>query len=351
METQTPSNLVEPTVLLFETSPDGSLDAIVQQDPRTIYLYLNGRDERFGTRACWVRNLAAAPIEMSRTDLEQGIPPVLPRFLGNHPNGAPAPTASDLRIVWFEEGNGIALFEKDALLAVIPPWSGREGFHGFARDCLNENDVCWPLPPQPALLERIRRAKDFWESWKTGDSLGKFRDELLSKYRQRFGRAAEAYEVDREHWPPLWIYRVPTESCVRLFSVGMSLRPQPNVELSQERPASFRRIELGLEFRPGLALENPAQGVELLAGQARYPWRNWTWLGHGHLAKLTRPAGQPWNLLFVSDRQHRGELIRYRDDPVKLLWIVPISDEEAVQASADVNAVIQRCMESGRLSR
>lgn len=351
MEIETQSRLVEPDVALFETSPDGSLDAIVQQDQRTVYLYLHGREGPFGTRACWVRNLIAAPIEMSRSDLEQGIPPVLSRFATNHPHGAAAPAREHLRIVWFEEGNGVALLEHDEVLAVIPPWSGQEGFHGYARDCIAESEVCWPMPSQPALRERIRRAAQFWLSWKSGSPFEDLRNELLPVYRRRFGSEAGPFEVDRERWPPLWLYRFPSGSGERMLSAGMSVRPQPNVELTQERPAALRRIELGIEFRPGLEMESPEQALELLAGQARYPWRKWTWLGHGHVAKLTRNDGEPWHLLFVSDRPRQGELLRYRDDPVNLLWMVPITPAEATLAGSDVNAVIDRCLEAGRLTR
>ncbi len=346
----TQTNPIEPTVIVFETSPDGSLDAIVQHDERTVYVYLNGRDGNFGTRACWVRNLIAAPMEISQSDLRQGIPPALPRFVINHPNGLPAPTANDLSVVWFEEGNGIALFEKNSLLAVIPPWSGREAFHGYARDCLHENEVCWPMPQQPALAERIRRAAEFWKSWKSGNPLAYLKDDLLLKYRTRFGPDVQTYEVGGDQWPPLLIYRFDNDAGSRLLTLGMALRPQPNVELSHERPVALRRIELGLEYRLGIFFESVDQALELLAGQARYPWRKWTWLGHGHIAKLTRVDQPTVNLLFVSERNFRGELTRFRDDPVNLLWAVPITESEIPYASTNTNEFIDQCKSSGRLT-
>lgn len=351
MELHQLSSTSEPTVILFENSPDGSLDAIVQHDQRTVYLYLNGREGNFGTRACWVRNLVSAPLEFSQTDLRQGIPPVLPRFVINHPHGRSLPSASDLRLVWLEEGNGVALFERDSLLAVIPPWSGSEGFHGYARDCLNENEVCWPLPQLPALAQRIQRAAEFWQSWQTGNPFAQLQADLIPKYHARYGASGQSFEVDRDHWPPLMIYRFDSATSSRLITLGMSLRPQPNVELSQDRPASLRRIELGIEFRPGTLLDSPEQALELLAGQARYPWRKWSWLGHGHIAKLTRGDKPTINLLFVSERSQRGELSRFRDDPVNLLWIVPITDFEVTEAGANLNAFLEMCKHSDRLPK
>lgn len=321
----------EPEVLLFETSPDGSIDAIVQHDQRTIYLYLNAREGTFGTRACWVRNLVAAPFEISRSDLEQGIPPVLPRFAVNHHAGSPPPPAHDLRVVWFEEGNGIALFEQNDLLAVIPPWSGRDGFHGYARDCLSENEVCWPLPEAPALRERLRRAEEFWEGWRQGDLFAGLCDELMPHYRRRWGRETQTLAVDRPRWPPVILAEFRANDEFRWLTIGMSLRPQPNVELHHERPSAVRRIELGIEFRRGSVLMGAEEAVEILAGQARFPWRHWTWLGHGHRSKLNRPNGQYWHLAFARDENWSDQAIRFRDDPINLLWVIPCNSEEPAQ--------------------
>ena len=131
--------------LLFETSPYGNLDAIVEHDTRAVYLYLSSQgraDSKFGTRACWVRNLVPGPYVINEDEMKQGIPPVLPRTHCKYSDSRPVPDAERLQIVWFEEGNGIALVEtsetgEQTTLAVIPPWSGLDGFHGYANE--------WPL--------------------------------------------------------------------------------------------------------------------------------------------------------------------------------------------------------------
>lgn len=44
--------------LLCEVSPNGNIQAIVEQDDRVAYFYLHGApDTEFGVRACWIRNL------------------------------------------------------------------------------------------------------------------------------------------------------------------------------------------------------------------------------------------------------------------------------------------------------
>lgn len=339
----------EPDVLLFERSPDGSLDALVQSDGRTVYLYLNDPDGTFGTRACWVRNLIPAPLELSQADLQQQAPPVMPRFFTNHPHGAPLPRSEDLRIVWLEEGNGIALRERDQLLAVIPPWSGREGFHGYARDCLSENEICWPLPAQPTLLERIDRAVDFWSACQAPEYVASLDSKIRDVYRARFGDATQSYQVDPDGWPPVQILRHDSTLGPILTSCGMGLRPQPNVELTQKKPAAMRRIELGLVAARAAFGTDESQAVELLAGQVRYPWRHWTWLGHGHLSKLLRPNAEPWQLLFISERPWQGELLRFRGDPVHLLWMVPMNEDDFKRTRTDLAGLIEDCVHQGRV--
>ena len=101
----------DPENLLFETSPYGNLDAIVEHDERAVFFYLSGQgraDDKFGTRACWVRNLVPGPYVINEDEMKQGIPPALPRTHCKYSDGRAAPTTDQLEIVWFEEGNGAA---------------------------------------------------------------------------------------------------------------------------------------------------------------------------------------------------------------------------------------------------
>jgi len=73
----------ETNSILFQTSPYGNLDAIVEHDGRAVYFYLSAGqrpDNRFGMRACWVRNLELGPHVINQEDMEAGIAPMLPRY-------------------------------------------------------------------------------------------------------------------------------------------------------------------------------------------------------------------------------------------------------------------------------
>jgi hypothetical protein len=57
---------------------------------------------------------------------------MMPRAHCKHPAWLTSTRSSkNVRIVWSEEGDAAALYERDQLLAVIPSWSGSGGFDGF----------------------------------------------------------------------------------------------------------------------------------------------------------------------------------------------------------------------------
>ena len=174
-------------VIYHQTSPDGQIQALVEQDDRVAYFYLASDLPKFPTKACWVRNLISGPITLDRREMEQGLAPALPRTVCAAPEGAPPLVADQLSVIWFEEGNGAALLEGDEVLAVIPPWSGQEGFHGYARDCTAENSVCWPLPDSPELQAKLQRAQDWWNEWANGNPWKQRQEALLERLEAGLG--------------------------------------------------------------------------------------------------------------------------------------------------------------------
>lgn len=320
--------------LLFESSPFGNLDAIVERDSRTVYFYLNG-PEPFGTRACWVRNLVPGPLALNPAELEAGLPPVLPRLHCHTNQPGSVPQSDQLHVVWFTEGNAAALFERDKLLAVIPPWSGMEGFHGYARDCASENEICWPLPDSPTLQERIARAASCWEAWRSGRPFLKLQPQQLLRYEQRFGPSDQYFAIDGEKFPPrgLGVFRDAT--AVTLATVGLSLTPQPNVELVVENPITQRRIELALRIPliDGGLIEG--ERLQRLAGQlsglAAMPWRSWTWLGQQHTCEFPFDSKRKQAVFVRSGSWSKlqtnsdWELPPAFDEPASLLFVVPLT--------------------------
>ncbi len=314
--------------LLFETSPYGNLDAIVEHDQRVVYFYLNGQSEsgaedRFGVRACWVRNLVRGPLAINRDDMTQGKPPLLPRTdcLPSEPGVLPNP--DQLQIVWFEEGNGAALIEhatdgaSSRTLAVIPPWSGVDGFHGYAADCAHETSLCWPMPDNERLDLRIQRSLEFWNSFsQQGTPFQDLQPQQLEIYQQKFAPGAEPryFAIDGGKFPQRGLVRFDLESEIVVLTVGMSMCPQPATELFVDSPSDFRRVELGARLPKDLSEEAIDDAMKSISSYAGYPWKSWTWFGPGHTLQW-RGA----NATLVRDEEL--QLPSFRDDPVHLLWI------------------------------
>ena len=350
----------DPVTMLFQSSPLGNLDAIVQHDSRTVYFYLNENPAaisgkpKFGTRACWVQNLKTGPLVFDQAEMQQGLPLLLPRTHTLSREGTALPDADNLAVVWFEEGNGAALVlmddqqQTEKVLAVIPPWSGQEDFHGYAAECAVENEVCWPLPAKEALTKRIAQAELFWKGFQAKNNpFSLLQKSQLRSYRKRFlavdgdsdiddGEkvAGESYfSIDGGKFPPRKLAQYDLADSTVIVTVGMSLLPQPMVELATDQPSRFRRVELAVRL-PKLSvnqtqLTNARNSISQLAA---YPWRNFSWLGAGHTWNFVDVCDGCDNALFVQDDFVRPEGIQpledFRDDPVNLLWLLPVNQDQ-----------------------
>lgn len=90
---------MDPAIVVGSRSPNGDLEAIVDQDDRVAYLYL--RDVGDGeaspapsqVRSCWIRNLWPGPASMNESvaDMRRGVSPMMPRRSCAHARGAPRP--------------------------------------------------------------------------------------------------------------------------------------------------------------------------------------------------------------------------------------------------------------------
>lgn len=337
---------MEPQKVAGSVSPNGNLEAFVEQDDRCAYLYLRELeggpfDLGLGLRSCWVRNLGPAPATLPVADMRQGLAPRMPAGSCAHPQGAP-PLAEGLRIVWLEEGDAVAFLEGDAVLAVMPCWSGQEGFHGYARDCTAESPLAWPLAPDNVLLDRVRAAEACWRSWETGNPWLAVQDAGLQAIAAALGEPTKYYAIDGGRWPPQAMVRCDRGDAVVLVTCGMQLRPQPTVEMYAGDPRPLRRIELGLAMDRRLFELAPDDVMGWLSGQARYPWTRLSWFGHHHTvpcdAVPTGPSRRAFGgMLLLRDPPGapRVAFRPFRDDPVTLLWLVPVTDAERALAERD----------------
>lgn len=346
---------MEPEIVTGAVSPNGNLEALVEQDDRCAFFYLREADAPpgealgFGLRSCWVRNLRPAPASLAVEEMRHGRPPMLPAGACAHPRGAPPLSAERLRIIWFEEGDGAALLEGDELLAVIPCWSGSGGFHGYARDCTAESDLAWPLDAGNVLRERVKAAAGCWRAWDEGDPWSPVQEAGVTAIEAAFGRHTNYYAIDGGAWPPRALVRCAWRDAVVLVTCGLQLRPQPAVELAVEDPRPHRRIELGLAVERSVFERAPDRVMGWLSGQAGYPWARLTWFGHHHTmpcdAMPAGPSGRAFPaMLFQRDPGGAPPVafLPYRGDPVNLLWLVPIAATERALAERAGSAELAR---------
>ncbi|HJQ59791.1 MAG TPA: suppressor of fused domain protein [Vineibacter sp.] len=318
--------------LLEEVNPNGNIQAVVESDGDVCYFYLFAApDTQFETKSVWICNHTRAPESLDVGRMQTGSPSRNPARHCRDTTGRPAPAAEDLRVVWLPEGNGAALYEGNQVLAIIPTWSGINGFHGYARDCIGEGPVAWELVSNNALFERFNQAQAYWQRWDDEKLWPPVQSSQISQLEKMFGRHTKYYAIDGGHWPPKAMVRFAWKDRAVLVTVGVALRPQPNVELATDAPEQFCRIELGVVLPGNWSDESVRRFGIYISAQSNLPWNNYTWLGPGHT--LPCDAWQnPHHTIALLQHEHSGAprvaLEKVLGDPANVLWLVPISEEE-----------------------
>ena len=145
--------------LIFESeSPDGTLYALVEDDGRCVMLNLapaRHLQGRVPFRPCWVRNRVAAPERFDPSPAREGRPPLQPAPHCVDPGPRPALDVEALRVVWLQEGDGVALFEGDTLLAALPAWAGTREQPGYSAEAVGRGPMAWALHDAVDLKARI----------------------------------------------------------------------------------------------------------------------------------------------------------------------------------------------------
>lgn len=316
----------EPTILIESISPQGNLQATVEDDGATVYFYLSAApDLNRPLQACWVANRTAAPESLDRHAMVSGHAPLNPIPFCVDPQPHPGFQPEDLEIIWMEEGNGAALFERETLLAVIPGWAGDGGFSGYALGADDEGPLAWPLQADNAMHQRIAHSRRFWALWEQSDTWDTIQHDLQCSIEDQIGPTKRYFAIDGGHWPPCFLVAVETPNSLVLCTGGMSIRPQPDAEryLPDEHGL---RIELALALDP---IVHPEPWMHQLSALAAVPWSRLTWLGDGHtvegevalgfaalLLHREPPAGLQW------------APAAYDGEPVVALWCTPITRSE-----------------------
>jgi len=329
--------------IIAEVSNDKkTLFAIVEQDERVVYLYIYAREdlrERFPRmRGCWVRNLSPAPQQDDSEALAHGLPPMLAaQYCRSLEAEAPLDPAG-IQILWNESDDGAALWYHGLLLAVIPGWSLYiDHSVSYSAGCIQQNPLTFPLGSastntQYALADKTRQ---FWRDWahEEHNPWPKIQRNFVACYEQRFGPAVKYYAIDQGTWPPMAISQHEDDENYYFFTMGMSIRPMPQIELVfNDEAEHHRRIELA--FAVGKEYVDEANAVQMasaISGYAQLPWESLTWLGEGHtLVSPAAPLGYEGHIISAALGASVGKfaLPGCYGDPVNLLWASPLFASE-----------------------
>jgi hypothetical protein len=318
-------------VVLTSPNPYGSRTLTIECDRLSSVAYL--RDSHSAVHgAVWLANHGPAPATVDLGRLNAGRPPIMPWPNTQVPEGRPPLDAAALRVLWFEEGDGVAVYENDDLLAVIPGWADLDrGMPGYARDARGESPFAWSLSEaREGLAPRIRQAQGYWQ-WRLGEGMwASYRQFLMSHLESRVGPPGRYWDVSGRRLPTIGVTErpgTPGRDFTVLCTIGMSCQRMPSAEMFGTPP----RIELATATR-----QDPRTAARLFVWLGQYPWRSVTWLGHGHTARWYHDPGtfplkgdycgvillrQPAGLPDLSGFAFGGE-------PVSWLWLVPLTDTE-----------------------
>ncbi|GII09464.1 hypothetical protein Ppa06_32620 [Planomonospora parontospora subsp. parontospora] len=343
-------------VVLTDVNPYGSRTLVVERDEMSSVAYLCASG---GTvhGAVWLANHVPAPPSADPVRLDAGLPPVAPRANTRHPSGRP-PLGS-LRPLWFEEGDGVALYENDELLAVIPGWAdiGR-GMPGYARDMIGGTPFAWSLADaRDELAPRLTAARSYWE-WRAGDGAwASFQQFVMGHLDRAVGSAGRFWDAGGGRLPTVGITERPPErgrGHTILSTVGMSCQRMPSVERYIDRPDAYARIELATATRG-----DPREAARLLVWLGQYPWHSVTWLGDGHTAHWyhrpeTFPLGPDYSgVVLLSRLRGLPDLsgFTFGGDAVRWLWLLPVTAGELRLTASDGYQALAPRLSADRLLR
>ena len=321
-------------VLMEMENPYGTLIATLEQDERTTYLYLlPQRDGAYKPKAVWIRNHGEAPAETDRDAMSQGLPPMLRKDACRHPQGLPHFKMEDLDLVWFQEGDGVALYHKGEIEAIIPPWSGEEGLYGYAREASAQDVGTLPYPTDfSGLFARIEESRKHWMVRMDKDFWTGFRDRLLTHYEEVYGKHTRYFASQGRSYPPLAIVEFqPEENRTVYATLGMSYQNMPGVEMAVKNPQNHVRTEVITSY------DGPREWLpEVFAALGHYPWDNLKFFVHGHSFVSGRP--DPFSsFLLTSEYTDRmikrpGDMVVDDHYPVTFLYALPLGEDEIREA-------------------
>jgi Suppressor of fused protein (SUFU) len=337
-------------ILLEESSPYGNILAVVEDSENTVYFTLYGPkniiplgespDSWKSMRSCWVCNTTPVQdsdvIDMNEivATMQKGLAPPMPAKHCKHARTGLKIDKDQLEIVWFEEVDCAALLHRGEIMAVIPPWAtpSFSDYTGYAKEFKGEPFLGIGSLEEilPDIEKRIKRAKNFWLKWSQPETWGNFLDAYMKILETHFGANTRYFAIDGGHFPPKALTVFENENTLFFITIGMSIFAQPRVELYVQQPEQFRRIELGMAVDKATLTDVSIEKIGgFISRLASMPWNQLCWFGHGQtLYNELFKNYQFNNVLFVDRDLDSVILPDYEDDPIKLLWLIPITDKE-----------------------
>ncbi|PRX95533.1 suppressor of fused domain protein [Allonocardiopsis opalescens] len=351
-----------PRVLFDQSSPYRSRRLVIEYDGTTTAAYL--LDDRGEVVVpVWLANHRPAPSDGEAARRWSGEAPAMPAEHTRHPGGRPPLDTTRLEVVWFEEGDGVAVLEEGALLAVVPGWADASaGEPGYARDALGDTPFARELAPmEKRFAERVERSRAFWRWRRHPDSWPQVQVSVLRHLEEHvIGPSGRYWEAGTEQPPRVAVTErraAPWRPYTVLSTVGMCAQRMPAVERYHDDVRPHARVELAL------ATTQPSENaLQVFLWLAKYPWRAVTWFGPGHRVKWyldpsSFPLGSGYaGVLMLDDPSMLAgpevpETAGFEvaGDPVRWLWLVPVTQADRELArEAGAAELTRRLAEQGR---
>lgn len=328
----------EPVVLVESRSPSCPIQALVEESDTCCYFYLwvHPGTGNACMKSCWICNVGKAPEKIDADAMKGGMAPAMPAEYVKHDAEGIRLNRDKLSIVWFEEGDAAALLEGDTLLCVIPGWGGDRVFCGYSRYALGTAPYAWELVRAEEVLDaRVAKSREFWNYFegKYWEEVQKMHMKVLEDF---FGQYEQYYAIDGGKFPNKALVSGIRDGVHYGITAGVSLLPMPQVEqYFQEETSNFRRIELGFaatEAQSGVCTKMYAY----ISSISRIPWRDISFLGHGHTIPLPSGGIEGFSAVWLLDSRLLPQIAApvypdFMGDKINLLWLVPLKEEEFVK--------------------
>ena len=224
------------------------------------------------------------------------------------------------------------------MLAIIPGWSLYiDHSISYSASCIKDNPLTLPLGSASTNTQyaSAQNTRQFWRSWQQeeGNPWPALQADYMQCYEQHFGPSVKYYAIDQGTWPPMAISQHEKEGIYYFLTLGVSIRPQPWVEiLFNDDATQYRRLEMAIAIDSQYINEDNAINMaSALAGFAHVPWSKITWLGEGHtLESAVAPQGYEGYILSSALYADADNLtLPYQQgDPVNMYWVSPVFTRE-----------------------